>query len=162
MEDNFYDNGPEGNSRMEALWREERQKSRQEVLAKLDTTKDQASSGVKIATDKFLKQSILNVFTTFSLSLFYSYAHVFLNAVFPKFFSPLGHEWVPDEIKKSNPELAAKMGKKIGIAEKGLIGCGCFLHTVIIVGFCVIVYYMFNKWDLLVEAVSAWVKGIFE
>ena len=162
MEDNFYDNGPEGNSRMEALWREERQKSRQEVLAKLDTTKDQASSGVKIATDKFLKQSILNVFTTFSLSLFYSYIHVFLNAIFPKFFSPLGHEWAPAEIKKTKPELAAKMGKKIGIAEKGLIGCGCFLHLIIIIGFCAFVYFMFNKWSILIKSVIDWAASLFE
>jgi hypothetical protein len=97
------------------------------------------SAGAKVALDNFLKQAWLNVVTTFTLSMFWVYIHVFLGMIFPKLFCKLGQEWVPKEIKMTAPEQADKVARRIGTAEKGFTGCCCFIHFfLIIIGFVII------------------------
>lgn len=162
MEENNIDNNVlQDELRNEALLIEEKRKSEQEVEIKSEEDNKNSSSGIKMVTNKLLKNSITYLFVTFSFSLFYSYAHVFLNGVLPKFFSPPGNEWVPNQMIKNNPGLAGEMGKKFGIVEKPFLGCGCFLHLIIIIGLIAFIYFMFNKWSILLRSVADWTASLF-
>ncbi|MFA7365317.1 MAG: hypothetical protein WCZ12_03105 [Patescibacteria group bacterium] len=91
-----------------------------------------AEMGSRMALDQLLKSAWINIFTTFTLSMFWVYIHVFLGMIFPKFFCKLGQEWVPKNIKMAAPDQADKIARRIGIAEKGLTGCCCFFHVILI------------------------------
>lgn len=171
MEENNIDNDlAQEEARRSALLQEEQRKERVQVSAKnsednkakiSQETKEGANS-FRTITDKLLQGAYKNIFITWTLSMFYAYAHAFLNLILPKYFGPLGHEWTPAEIKKSSPELAEKMGKKVSIVEKfGCFSC-CLFHLTLIIGAVAIVYFMANKWSLLVQAVGDWLADIFK
>lgn len=114
-------------------------------------------AAIRQATDKLLQQAFKLALETFTLSMFYVYLHFFLNLIFPKYFCKLGHEWVPEEIKKSNKQEADKIGEKIGLVEKPGVGCSCVFHLTIIILICAAVYFMIN-WK---EVAWDWFKGFF-
>jgi hypothetical protein len=62
-------------------------------------------------------------------------------------FCKLGHEWVPEQIKKLNPTKAEALGERLSILEN--IGCGC------INGCCGLV-------AMIVIAILAAILGFFE
>ncbi len=116
------------------------------------------ASKIKLFFNKLLKNSILQSISTFSLSLFYSYIHLFLCDKFPQFFGQPGGEWVPDEIQKSNPKEAKKIGDKVKVFEKPALCCACILHLLIIVYIIVLIYFiLFPRlvaWTWLVDKVT--------
>lgn len=97
-------------------------------------------------TGQLLKQSWLNVITSFGLTLLWIHTHALLSKVFAgKVFGPLGSEWVPQEIiNKGGDELKAKI-KKLGMIEWTvliLIDLIIFVTVLFIIGFLgIIVYY---------------------
>lgn len=141
-------------------------KSDQKASLKTEQIDKSGSSEIKLATDNLLKSMIRMVVPSWSLSMFYVYLHVFLRSIFPDYFSKLGHEWVPANIKKSNPNEAAKIGDRIGIAEKPAVGCCCVFHLFIIIIIVAIIYFILNPWGVVWDflysiARAAWegVKG---
>jgi len=126
---------------------------------KLDSEEEvEKVSKVKLFFNKLLKNSILNSISTFGFSLFYSYIHLFLCDKFPQFFGQPGGEWVPDEIQKSNPKEAKKIGDKVKVFEKPALCCACILHLLIIVYIIVLIYFiLFPRlvaWTWLVDKVT--------
>ncbi len=115
---------------------------------------------LKMATDNLLKSMIRVTIPSWSLSMFYVYIHVFLSGVFSSMFSPLGHEWVPNTIKQSDPELAKRTGDRIGLAEKPLVGCCCFIHLVIIIIIIAIIYFILHAWEVAWEFLKDWLSSI--
>jgi hypothetical protein len=119
--------------------------------------KVEKASKIKLFFNKLLKESILNTITTFSLSLFYAYIHSFLSDQFSQFFCKPGEEWVPDEIQKSNPEEAKKIGDKLKI-EKPALYCACIMHLLVIVCVIALIYFvLFPRvvaWNWLVDNAS--------
>lgn len=93
----------------------------------------------KEMSEAFLKGAWKQAIPSFTFSVFYVYVHVFLRLIFPKKFCKLGHEWVPRKIKRSSPERAESIGNRIGVAERGLVGCCCFLHILAIIGSIVMI-----------------------
>ena len=93
-------------------------------------SKGNAASGIEKLTkaiDELLKAAWENLIDSFGLTLLYIYLHWFMHQLFPKFFCDLGQEWVPKKVKSVAPDKAKIIGKKIGLAEKGLVGCTCVI-----------------------------------
>ena len=93
-------------------------------------SKGDAASGIEKLTkaiDELLKAAWENLIDSFGLTLLYIYLHWFMHQLFPKFFCDLGQEWVPKKVKSVAPDKAKIIGKKIGLAEKGLVGCTCVI-----------------------------------
>lgn len=132
-------------------------KKKQESKVKVEQKGDSSTTKIKLATDNLLKSMIEIILETFTLSAFYVYIHVLLRQIFPNYFSKLGHEWVPDNIKRVSPKKAEEIGDKIGIAEKPAVGCCCLFHLVVIIIICAIIYFMVN-WR---EVIWEWFKGFF-
>ena len=91
-------------------------------------SKGDAASGIEKLTkaiDELLKAAWENLIDSFGLTLLYIYFHWFMHQLFPKFFCDLGQEWVPAQVKTVAPDKAKIIGKKIGLAEKSLLGCTC-------------------------------------
>jgi hypothetical protein len=133
----------------------------QKTSLKIEQTSKGGKSKIKLATDNILKSMIRIVIPSWSISMFYVYLHVFLRNIFPDYFSKLGHEWVPINIKKNYPEQAEKIGDKIGIAEKPAVGCCCVVHLFILIIIVAIIYFILNPlevlWNFLVAmAQVAW------
>lgn len=158
---NLEENGASGSGdgRKEANLRSAKQNDKGKLDAKIEINQagENKIPKIKLATDKLLKSMIENVPGTFTLSAFYVYIHVFLHQIFPNYFSKLGHEWVPANIKKSKPKKAEEIGDKIGIIEKPATGCCCLFHLVVIIIICAIIYFMVN-WA---EVAWEWFKGLF-
>ncbi len=85
------------------------------------------------------------IFFSFSSSIIWIDIHVLGNKIFPKMFCKLGHEWIPPELKKTNPKQAEAFGDQIGSCEKG---CCCCVN-----GFCGLI-------TIAVLAIAAAVMGI--
>lgn len=173
MEENINDNndagieqqGSQGESEIAAslnAGKKENGNKKKSLKSKISEKKEEVASKARMATDKFLKNSIIYFFATWTLSFFYAYVHVFLHGQFPKLFSAPGQEWAPDQIKRTNAELAKKTGQRIGIGENALLGCGCLFHIFIIIGLIAIVYYMEHFWEELAKTVFNWVTSIFK
>jgi len=116
---------------------QDKQKSKSKIDSKIKAKTDEDSGEKPIASrlffDNLLKNAWLDAIPTFTLSVFWVYAHAVLSLISPKFFCKLGQEWVPQEIKKTSPKKAKEIGGKISVIEKGATGCCCFLHLFIIV-----------------------------
>ncbi len=108
---------------------------------------------------KLLKTAWQNIIDSFGLTLLYIYAHWFWSQVFPKLFCDLGQEWVPEEISKASPEKAKEIGKKIGCIEKSLVGCTCFIISIVIYPILTITITVI--WKLFLEPFGIF-KLIFE
>ena len=96
-------------------------------------SKGDAASGIEKLTkaiDELLKAAWENLIDSFGLTLLYIYFHWFMHQLFPRFFCDLGQEWVPKEVKSVAPDKAKIIGKKIGLAEKGLVGYTCVILLV--------------------------------
>ena len=108
--------------------------------ADTNTETTETSNKAKDLFKKLLKQSILSAVETFGFSLFYSYFHLFMNMVLPKFFCAPGEEMVPEEIQKSDPKEAEIVGKRIGVFEHPALCCACILHMFLIVCAITVIY----------------------
>lgn len=125
---------------------------------KIEKKPEEKINNFRLGLDKALQKMMTEfVVPSFSLSLFYVYIHVLLSQLFPKYFCKLGHEWVPDNIKRTDSELAKKMGDKIGIAEKPAVGCACGCHLFLIIIVIAIIYFIIN-WDIVAWN---WLKDVF-
>ena len=127
---------------------------------KLKGAKGSGSYGkMRMATDRILQSAWRLAVPSWSLSLFYVYVHTLLSLQFSKKFSPLGHEWVPTNIKRTNEELAKKIGNKIGMAEKPLAGACCAVHLFLIIIILVLIYIITNPIDFGLEVIrEIWCK----
>lgn len=126
------------------------------LTTKLKNQADSKVNRLRLLTDTILKFMIRVVIPSWSLSMFYVYAHVLLSVIFKKYFCSLGHEWVPDEIKKMSPDLAKKTGDMIGIAEKPAVGCCCSCHLAIVIIIVAIIYFIVRWWVVLWD----WFAGL--
>ncbi len=154
----FSDEGKEANLRLA----KQNDKNKAEAKVKINQSGESKASKIKLATDEMLKKMILLIFATFTLSAFYVYLHVFLRGVFPSYFSKLGHEWVPADIKKKYPEQAERMGDKIGIAEKPAAGCFCLFHLFVIIILVAVIYFILNPWSVVWEFLYSIAEGAWE
>lgn len=165
MEENNIDNDlAQEEARRSALLQEEQRREKIQISAKnsednkakiSQETKAGANS-FRTATDKLLQGAYKNIFVTWTLSMFYAYAHAFLNLVLPKYFGPLGHEWTPAEIRSKSPELAEKLGNRISIVERaGCLSCS-FFHMVLAMIAMAVIYFMTHKFEAIVTVVSNW------
>lgn len=171
MEENNNDNDLEQNeAERAALLQEEQRRSQQEALAKneeetkakISSEAENKFSNTRRTTDKLLQEAWKNVFITWTFSMFYVYVHAFLNLVFPKHFCSLGHEWSPTAIKKSSPQRAEKAGRRISLIEKaGCFSC-CLFHLTLIILIIAVIYFIFNFWDVLLEAVLSWANKVLD
>lgn len=133
-------------------------------------SKGDAASGIEKLTkaiDELLKAAWENLIDSFGLTLLYIYLHWFMHQLFPKFFCDLGQEWVPKEVKSVAPDKAKIIGKKIGLAEKGLVGCTCIMLLWAMVMFIFInilllailfphIFAIGLLWDIVKEWVADW------
>lgn len=113
---------------------------------------------IQLFTNQLLKKSILASFATWGLSLFYTYTHVFLHFIFPKYFCSLGQEWVPANIQKVGPEEAKKMGNKFGVAEKPGVAFAFLLQLFGLVLVITVIYFIIHPklvaWEFLKDFVK--------
>jgi hypothetical protein len=75
------------------------------------------------ATAKMLTFAWEIIIESFGMAIVVIDIVVFLNLIFGDSVCKLGHEWVPEQIKKLSPKKAEAMGEKMAIVEK--IGCAC-------------------------------------
>ena len=99
---------------------------------------------IQLFTNQLLKKSILLSFATWGLTLLYTYTHVFLHFIFPKYFCSLGQEWVPANIQKVGPEEAKKMGNKFGVAEKPGVAFAFLLQLFGLVLVIAVIYFILH------------------
>lgn len=96
---------------------------RKRSIAGLVAKKITGSASSK-ATAELLKQSWLNLLTSFGGTLLWIDLHFIMNrATGDEFFCKPGHEWVPKEVAEAGGPAAEAAGKKLEAVES----CGCCL-----------------------------------
>ena len=139
--------------------KKDKNKDAGKVKGGISQESDKGTSGMAKSLKKLLKTAWQNIIDSFGLTLLYIYAHWFWSQVFPKLFCDLGQEWVPEEISKASPEKAKEIGKKIGCIEKSLVGCTCFIISIVIYPILTITITVI--WKLFLEPFGIF-KLIFE
>jgi wobble nucleotide-excising tRNase len=136
--------------------------NRKQSKGKVKGEKSGKVNKFKEATGKFLKKCYENAIGSWTLSMFGVYIYIFLLQIpqFNKFFCPIGQEWVPAMIKRKDPKEAKKIGDKIAIVEKPLIGCCCTFHLFLLIIIVFIIYVILNPGKFGWEFLKDFVKDI--
>jgi len=80
-------------------------------------------AAMQASTAKMLSYAWEIVVESFGMSIVVVDIVVLLRLVFGDSICRLGHEWVPEQVKKISPAKAEAMGERMAIVEK--IGCAC-------------------------------------
>lgn len=139
--------------------REQVQQSRREEAARKKEEGEESvavsSNPARLATDNLLKGAWTNLISSFGLTLLYINAHVLLRKVFgPKFFSDLGEEWTPPQVKKAGGEAAKQASSLLRIVEKA----GCALLNLIVLFLIIAIIALIA---LIVSVVEEPFKALF-
>jgi hypothetical protein len=137
-------------------------KNKEQIKGKIKNKKSGGGDKFKEATGRFLKKCYENAIGSWTLSMFGVYIYIFLLQIpqFNKFFCPIGQEWVPAMIKRKDPKEAKKIGDKIAIVEKPLIGCCCTFHLFLLIIIVFIIYVILNPGKFGWEFLKDFVKDI--
>jgi hypothetical protein len=90
--------------------------------------KEEVGNNLSATTEGWLRMAWINLLDSFLTSILYVDLHWFMGKVLPNFFCKLGHEWVPQSIKKKSPKQAKVEGDKKSFVENAgclLINCCC-------------------------------------
>ncbi len=102
-------------------------------------------NGAKIATNRLLAFSWLNLIPSFGLSLIWINVHIFMHTLFPSVFGKLGEEWVPGQAQAGEASGATKTANKaIGIAETLELVFLDLLFILLILGAIAILMFLFD------------------